>query len=330
MEQVKEKGSDLLNKLLVNTKEEKHKYVDAVEKNLSAIKEQEEYLRFLHDSEENDFKYFSPHNVDSVYKNRIEETKQIITKTENDNQNLYRNINKLDREIAEFEKIIGENSNSEQTEIANDKIVKVQEQERQRIARDLHDSSVQNLTHLVHKVELCSKYIDQDPIRAKLELVTVSKGIREVIEEMRHTIFDLRPMSFDDIGFEDALSNLKFNLQKETDIELIFEIRGNFNEDNELILISLFRVIQECCSNSIKHSKAKQIKVIVKKTDNEYVVMVSDNGIGFKKDEMKKNHFGLSIVEERVALINGSFSIDSKANEGTIITIKIPCKKEGI
>lgn len=83
-------------------------------------------------------------------------------------------------------------------------IFKVQEEERQRIARDLHDTSLQNLTHLIHKIELSSLYIDKDPIQAKLELSIVEKSLRKTIEEIRNIIYDLRPMSFDDLGLKNA------------------------------------------------------------------------------------------------------------------------------
>ena len=87
-------------------------------------------------------------------------------------------------------------------------IFKVQEEERQRIARDLHDTSLQNLTHLIHKIELSSLYIDKDPIQAKLELSIVEKSLRKTIEEIRNIIYDLRPMSFDDLGLKNALLQL--------------------------------------------------------------------------------------------------------------------------
>ena len=84
-------------------------------------------------------------------------------------------------------------------------IVKHQEIDRQRIANDLHDTSLQTLAHLTHQIELASLYIDKDTVRAKLELAEVNKELREVIDEIRATIFDLRPMTFDDIGLKEAI-----------------------------------------------------------------------------------------------------------------------------
>ena len=84
----------------------------------------------------------------------------------------------------------------------DDELIKFQEQESERIARDLHDSTVQNLTSMIHKIELCSKLIDMDPIRCKLELTMMSRTLRDIINDTRQMIYNLRPMSFDDIGLE--------------------------------------------------------------------------------------------------------------------------------
>lgn len=103
-------------------------------------------------------------------------------------------------------------------------IFKVQEEERQRIARDLHDTSLQNLTHLIHKIELSSLYIDKDPIQAKLELSIVEKSLRKTIEEIRNIIYDLRPMTFDDLGLKNALLQLLSCINEDQKYQITYEI----------------------------------------------------------------------------------------------------------
>ena len=93
-------------------------------------------------------------------------------------------------------KVNGAAENSPEFHMKQFSVLDVQEKERQRIARDLHDSSLQNLTHLVHKVELTSLYIDRDPVKAKLELATIEAGLRKVIDDIRNRIYDLRPIDF--------------------------------------------------------------------------------------------------------------------------------------
>lgn len=209
-------------------------------------------------------------------------------------------------------------------------VLDVQEKERQRIARDLHDSSLQNLTHLIHKAELSSLYIDQDPVKAKLELATLEQGLRKVIDDIRNRIYDLRPMTFDDLGLKDALLKLFSVLNQEgkfiftTDID-DFDM-SIIDSDEEITLINIYRIIQECVQNSINHSNGNKISVVLKDEKEYYKILICDNGVGFNLNEAikKDKHFGLSVVEERVFLLNGIIKIDTE--NGSSIFIEIPKK----
>lgn len=206
-------------------------------------------------------------------------------------------------------------------------VMDVQEKERQRIARDLHDSSLQNLTHLVHKVELSSLYIDQDPVKAKLELTTIESGLRKVIDDIRNRIYDLRPMTFDDLGLRDAITNLfsLFNQDGKFEIQLdIDEIEEEFtDEEKNFFLIMIYYIIKECVLNSIKHSDGNKIEVSLKQNAGAYLIKIKDNGKGFNIDKAVKRerHFGLHVVEERVFLLGGEMRIDT--HNGTTIEIEI-------
>lgn len=203
-------------------------------------------------------------------------------------------------------------------------VLDIKEKERQRIARDLHDVSLQNLAHLVHKVELSSLYIDKDPIQAKLELASVQQELRKVIEEMRTVVYNLHPMSLDDLGLKETIERMipmtnednKFFV--ETSIEEV-------SSDNKSLILFLFRIIQECYNNAIKHSGGNQISISLKIEDEKYLIEVKDNGIGFNEDDIEKKncHFGLSIMKERVSILKGKMSIQS-CNKGTSIKIAIP------
>lgn len=210
-------------------------------------------------------------------------------------------------------------------------VLDVQEKERQRIARDLHDSSLQELTHFVHQVELSSLYIDQDPLKAKLELASIEKGLRKVIDDIRNRIYDLRPMTFDDLGLRETLLNFFSVLNREGRFEIlsdIDDIEDQFSEEEkEIALIMIYRIIQECVQNAIEHSKGDRIEISLKKSTNAIFIIILDNGTGFnlKEAEKKDRHFGLSVVKERVFLLGGQMKID--ADMGTCISIEIPLKK---
>ncbi len=209
-------------------------------------------------------------------------------------------------------------------------VLDVQEKERQRIARDLHDSSLQNLTHLVHKVELSSLYIDKDLVKAKLELATIEAGLRKVIDDIRNRIYDLRPMTFDDLGLRQTLLNLFALINQDGRFEIITDIDEIDNslpdQEKEISLIMIYRIIQECVSNAVQHSGGNKIEVSLKEKDDVFQIKIRDNGVGFDQREVgkKDRHFGLTVVKERVFLLNGKIKMDTK--EGTSIFIEIPKK----
>lgn len=137
-------------------------------------------------------------------------------------------------------------------------ILNIQEEERQRIAMELHDTSLQTLAHLIHQVDLASIYMDQDIVKSKLELAEVKQNIKTVIEEIRNTIFDLRPMSFDNLGIEETIQRYIQYVNKDQAFEIHTEI-GNIDTTYYIIMANIYRIIQECISNAVKHSGGDEI-----------------------------------------------------------------------
>lgn len=321
----------VIEELYRDIKKEQEQQTLTLSKKKNRIAQIDTYLDGLLSKEQNDLQVFLPRKIEDVYHDVITTNKEEKEKlvSECDEIERFLNIGKI--RLERLERIV--ENQSVLLHMKQLSVLDVQEKERQRIARDLHDSSLQNLTHLVHKVELSFLYIDQDPIKAKLELATVEQGLRKVIDDIRNRIYDLRPMSFDDLGLKETLLKLfsslnqdgKFNI--ETDID---EIDINVSDSiTELALINIYRIIQECVQNSINHSNGDKIRVTLRNEDNVYSIIIQDNGIGFDlKEAVKKNrHFGLSVVEERVFLLNGKMQIDTE--NGTSILIKIPKKVEG-
>lgn len=307
-----------------------------IKSNLLRISEIDEYLDSLYNKEDEDYKVFSPWNVEHIHKENIDNNKTEKYKLENDNRKLYSRLNRVRSFIYALEADTSLNSfiNNDFSNIlpvteslqkeSNLAMLDMQESERQRIARDLHDTSLQNLAHLVHKIELASMYIDKDPLQAKLELAAVNKNLKSVIEEIRNTIFDLRPMSFDDLGLKESFERL-FDKLKEMNSAFEFDIQiDEIKSDNDLILLNIFRVVQEAGLNAIKHSNGSKISVIVKQIENSCQISVKDNGIGFSEENIGSKHFGISIMKERVRLLGGNITFDSVEGEGTEVKIHIP------
>lgn len=321
---------EMIEDLYSEMKKEREQQSLSLEKKKGQIAEIDIYLESLLNKEQSDLQVFLPRKVEDVYhdviKHNRQEKEKLVTECDEIEKNLHTGNIRLDR----LERIL-----ADQSALLHKKqlsVLDVQEKERQRIARDLHDSSLQNLTHLVHKVELSFLYIDQDPVKAKLELATVEQGLRKVIDDIRNRIYDLRPMSFDDLGLGDALLKLLTVLNQDGKFNIITDIDNiNLNvtdAEAEFVLINIYRIIQECVQNSINHSNGDEIKVLLKDEKNTYTVLIADNGVGFDlKEAMKKDkHFGLSVVEERVFLLNGKLQIDTK--KGTSVLIKIPKEME--
>lgn len=145
------------------------------------------------------------------------------------------------------------------------KMMEMLETERKRIVSELHDTSLQNIAHLVHMIELASLYIDKDPARAKMELNSVSKGLHNVIEDIRSTIFNLRPMTFDDLGLKASFERLLDFLNADKDYIMDVEIDDVSCETDDYFCITLYRVVQECLLNIKNIHRLPGYYFIVKK-----------------------------------------------------------------
>lgn len=310
--------------------------------NLTRLEEINIFIQALEESEETDIKFFSPRSVQNVHFDKIQKLKKERDEIEKDNHSHYKKIEQCKNRIESIKLLWKDNKESTITDIKNQdkfrhlKILDVQEKERIRIARELHDSSLQNLTHLIHLIELSSMFIEQDPIRAKLELASCSQNLKQIISEIRDTIFNLRPMSFDDLGFKQCLEDYVDNIRqkyKECFIQYeVDDIQLDLSDDRmkekyNLFFVTSYRVIQEAVTNSLKHSGADKLELYIREKEDNYFIQIIDNGKGFSVEKVTENsdkHFGISIMSERVFLLNGTIKITSEIDEGTKVEIEIP------
>lgn len=201
------------------------------------------------------------------------------------------------------------------------------EKERQRIAIGLHDDVVQNLIYLTQQTEIIQKYMNKDICSANLELEEMRLNLKNIISQLRDTIYDLRPYNFDDIGWRNAFQKLEADMKKYRDWDVIFTIDSVIEAD-ELILLTIYRIVKEACINSYKHSKANFLKVDIKQNSDYIIVVIEDDGIGFdsKNASLKKKHFGLREIYEAVSLLDGTIEIES--DKGTLLKIELPTFQE--
>ena len=328
----------------------KKQFVDKRESLLDEIssleiksKENIRMIQMLEDTNDDNFESFSPREVSSYTKSKMVELSEEQKQIQQLLQNYRSEVLELNLKIDEVTSVIKVAQN--ENEICNEEISKSKksnlnvlesvEKERQRIARDLHDSTVQNLTSLVHKSELCMKLIELDPIRCKLELSSIGKILREAIEDMRKMIYDLRPMSFDDIGFGVTIERALDKCKAAYNIRYSFKIEGEEYQLPNMVSISLLRIIQESCSNAINHGNAKMIDIKLIYHEDSIEFMVENDGDGFDVstiDDLSRDDnsgFGLSMMKERIYLLSGDLSIQSKAGEkGCLLTVNLPIERE--
>lgn len=319
----------VLKELYDNTFNTREEIQGMIQNNLNRLEEISVFLNSVEQSETVDYKVFSPRSVENIYRDKIAEYKAEREKLQDSNNYYYEKLKVYDKQLTDIKQLIKTFSDNKKLTILD-----IQEKERIRIARELHDSSLQNLTHIIHEIELSSKFIDQDPIRAKLELMSCSQNLKHTIDEIRDTIFNLHPMSFDDLGFRQCIENFVDVCKKQfKDLQIEYEIDDIDiinKEETNIYLVTLYRVIQEAVFNSLKHSEAKKLTLLIKDKGSKLLVDVIDNGKGFLVDNIvkdmdnKEKHFGLSIMKERIYLLNGSIKIDSQLDVGTTIKIAVP------
>ncbi len=270
---------------------------------------------------------FSPHNKSydmEEVKQGINEVKSQLDELNREEEKLLYNINYLKGAANSIDK-----RNKPQNDLGLN-ILESQEKDRQRIARDLHDSTVQNLTGIVHKIELCLRLVDLDPLRAKLELTVMANTVKSVINEIREIIYNLKPMSLDDLGFVVTVERYTKQLMMSHNIKVYFQYEQERDDIHPVVKLSLFRVIQEACHNVLKHANATRIDIGVK-FDTDFIrVSIKDDGKGFDTEKQmdrlpeRTSGYGLSIMKERIYLLSGTMKIFSEINKGTIITITVP------
>jgi len=221
-----------------------------------------------------------------------------------------------------------------QMQLLGIRILKAQEEERQRVAREIHDGPAQSMSNIVLKAEICERLVDSDPDKAKDELRLLKAVVRDTLQDVRKIIYNLRPMSLDDLGLIPTLQRYITTYREESQTQVIFKTRGECNQLKPVVALTVFRLVQEAFNNIKKHANAKKVIINLEFLKNELKLHINDDGIGFDINALKESStdinggFGLISMKERVELLNGKFKIDSAVNKGTKIYITVPLVPE--
>lgn len=208
-------------------------------------------------------------------------------------------------------------------------ITEAQEEESRRIARELHDSTLQNLIASVHKLE---NFCQGNPVAAEMDsgfLRELGGRLREIVQEIRAFSRDLRPSILDDLGLIPSVEWLVEELRRNSKVQVNFEVIGVERRFSPPTEVALFRIIQEALRNIVKHALATVVEVEVAFRMAETVVTIADNGIGFEAPRSlselpRTGRLGLLGMQERARLIGATLEIRSAPGQGTTLTVTVP------
>ena len=294
-----------------NENDIKKAYEDAQDKQilLAKLRGRENLLRYKRDSMEQSLR-------------RLE---GMMSKAENLTSHLSVVINYLTGNLHDLSQKIGEMQQVQQLGIS---VIKAQEEERRRVARDIHDGPAQLLANIVMRAEFCLKMMDVDQSRVRDELYALQDMVRQSLQDVRKIIFDLRPMVLDDLGLVPAVKRYVEDFQSQYNLPVDLVVIGNPRRFPTAVEVALFRVVQECLSNIRKHAKAHQVMIKLEILNNKINAAVKDDGVGFTLNTVLHNNnhegFGLLGMRERVQILNGDFKIQSAPGQGTVLSVSVP------
>ena len=208
-------------------------------------------------------------------------------------------------------------------------VTTAQEEERKRIARELHDDTAQELVALSRRLDKLSATGTKLSRRDSTLLEEAQQDVDRILEGVRRFSRDLRPSILDDLGLLPALEWLASELRKQFDIAIATAVVGTerrFSPEAELVM---FRIAQEALRNTCRHAQASRASVAVEYGEDKTIIRVSDNGKGFELPERLSDlaslgKLGLAGMEERTRLLGGTLSLKSAPDKGTTVTVEVP------
>ena len=218
---------------------------------------------------------------------------------------------------ATLQKLASEKANFEEN-----KIHEIINEERHRLARELHDSVSQQLFAASMLMSAVNEAVKQGKEPADKQLKMVERMIQESQMEMRALLLHLRPVALKDKSLKEGIEDLLSELKQKVPLDIQWKVedvsleRGL--EDN------LFRILQESVSNTLRHAQAKRLDVLLVARDQFIIMRLTDDGIGFRVNETKTGSYGLQNIRERAQAIGGSLHMVSMPGRGTRIEIKVP------
>ncbi len=193
--------------------------------------------------------------------------------------------------------------------------------ERNRLAREIHDTLGHTLTGISAGIDACIATVEKSPENTKKQLEVISKVTREGILDIRRSVNHLRPDALEHLSLEYAITKMIMDISSVTNTKVFFQSdvkKLKFDQDEEN---AIYRVVQESLTNAIRHGKATKIWIKIGKVDSEIYLTIQDNGTGCEKFE---HGFGTRHIMERIEMLNGTVTFEN--SDGFVVSAKIPIR----
>ncbi len=212
------------------------------------------------------------------------------------------------------------------------RIIQAQEEERQRLARQMHDGPAQSLTNFILQAEICQRLFDRNPARAAEELDNLKTVASVTFQKVRDFIFDLRPMMLDDLGVVPTVRRYVDSFREKNDIEVKLDIYGDERRLATHREVMIFRGIQELMALARDYANPTEIAIKLDVGNTVVKISVEDNGRGFDAEAALSGEEGnqdprvqsLITLREKYELVRGSMSLTSSEADGTSVKLELP------
>jgi two-component system, NarL family, sensor histidine kinase DegS len=211
------------------------------------------------------------------------------------------------------------------------RVIQTEELGRQSLVRRMHDGPASSLSNFILQAEICQRFFDVNPDRARGELNALKSAAASTFNDVKDFIFDLRPMMLDDLGVVPTLRRYVESFQEKNNISVPITVTGVERRLESHIEVTIFRGVQELLNNAMLHAQASQIQVSLDLAQEQVQAVVEDNGSGFNVDEAlnaNSRTIGLSSLRERIEMLGGELKIQSRLGQGTRVEFNIPITSE--
>jgi two-component system sensor histidine kinase UhpB len=224
-------------------------------------------------------------------------------------------------------------SRSKRLEALSARVARAQEQERERIARELHDGLGQALTAMKLDVAAAARELSRNGASTKAHLESARALIDEGMDEVQRIVLDLRPPALDSLGLTAALNACARDIASASGIEVTVETSRFDRRLPAEVETALYRIGQEALTNAVKHANAQKVEVTLAEEGQQVHMTVADDGVGFDPAQMTARDMavhgvGLLSMERRAAEVGGTFRIDSTPGEGTRVHVWVPADRQ--